>query len=400
MAKIKDIDQVFLNTLHENGYYRDKINKEVLQFKDADWDKLFELATKHGLFSVFYTKLSGLELENVPPAFHARLKNAFLLNLKRNLLLEKELSSILAYFKDLDIPVIPIKGPLLARYLYGDLAARQASCDLDLLVRRESIKDAEYLFGKIGYDSRNEDETGFLRSIKLKYARQLHFTRKISGLGNLMLDLHWDLRGFFIDTHLEDFWRNSREVVLDGHKITMPSNVDLLFFLSLAALFPLEFVRLKYLYDMHTFISKFSKEFDWRQISIKAEAYGFQSFLFFSLKLSQVFFHTEIPKDFLNRLNPGFVKENILKILLNRENILHNRENVATSYSWRYLFSNYLFTDKNSDFFKKTYKKIFLPMKEVMGFYNRPQNEKSYSLYIKRLLKPVLTKFKITSLSN
>jgi hypothetical protein len=195
VGKVKDIEQVFLNTLQENGN-RDKINTTIQQFNDTDWEKLFELVTKHGLFPIFYTRLLSLKLEGIPPEFLSRLKKAFLLNLKRSLLLEKELLEILPHFKDLNIPVMPIKGPTLARYLYTDLALRQASCDLDLLVRQEKIKDTEYLFEKIGYHSCNKDKTGFLRFIKLKYARQLHFSKKVNGLGGLILDLHWDIRGF------------------------------------------------------------------------------------------------------------------------------------------------------------------------------------------------------------
>lgn len=199
-------------------------------------------------------------MENIPHDFLAKLKSLYLVNLKINLKLEKELLNIIHYFKENDITIIPLKGPVLARFLYGDLSLRGRSGDLDLLIKKEQLKEAEEALGKIGFNPNRESADIFWRSFNLKYYREIGFIRSTN---RLLVELHLDLRGLFSYPPLEDFWSGLREFDLDGERILMPSNEDLLTYLCLVAMPLTEFIELRYLYDIHTLISKFGKDLNW-----------------------------------------------------------------------------------------------------------------------------------------
>jgi hypothetical protein len=394
VAKLKEIEQVFIYILREDNN-RDEINKRIQQFDEDDWRGLFELVTKHGLFPVFYNRLLSLKLENTPPEFLFRLKNAFLLNLQRNILLERELSRILIYFKELNIPAIPLKGPILARYLYNDLGLRQAPCDLDILVRSEQFEAAEDALSKINYiPCNNGRDTLFQRNLKLKYARQLSFSCNLVDGTGVLVELHVDLRGLFVYFPLEYFWRNLKEFDLDGNKILMPTNETLLIYLSLVSMTLSEFIELRYLYDIYRLILKFKSELDWLKITESIKNTRHKTAVFFSLTLSQYFFYFAIPKDFLRIIKPNIIKRFLLRIWINKNNVLYKRTNRDYSWycfftAWHYFVTSYLYSKSILDCIKIIRSKIFLPMNEMVGRYSQPLSNASRSLYIKRLLKPI-----------
>jgi len=388
MLPIREIEDIFLRVLQENNN-RDAINKRVKYFDSHDFERLYELSIKHRLLPVFYNRILSLDLENIPPEFTSRLKNIYIVNLRRNLLLERELLRILSIFKDSDIPVMPLKGVVFARYLYGDLAFRQSSIDLDLLVREEQIAKAESLLKELGYSFLGKEEDDDRnRFLKLKYDRHLQFSVKANALNTLNLELHCDTRGFFVVTNLRDFWHNSREEQIDGYKVLMPSPEDMLIYLSQLSLSTFEFVELKYLYDLHMCIDKFKRAFHWDSILKKQNIGNLKSYIFFALRLCRNLFQTDIPQGLINQFKPALTKIVFLQAWVNKKNILRKNNFISSSYSWRYLASTCLYAQDLFDFLRKIYEKVFLPMEEVVYFYRRQWQKWPYAVYIKRLLKP------------
>lgn len=385
MVEVRNVEDVFLSVLQEDTP-RNKIDKETKNFDATDWQRLYELAFQHGLFPIFYTQLLSLNLENIPPEFLSKLKNLYLLNLKRNILLEQELIKIITCLKENNILVIPLKGPVLARYLYNDLAKRAASSDLDLLVPYEKIAEAEARLKSDGFIHYNKNYT-YRPSIILRCARALHLNGKSEILGDYLLDLHWDLRGFFYDTHLELFWKNAKLINCNGNKILFPCDEDLILYLSQCASFNLEFINLKYIYDIYTMV--LGRRIDWQSLIERARGIDGCFSLFICLKLARDLFHSGIPECLFSKIRPHFIKRNFLPLLFNKQNIFYRRKIIAYSYVWRYLTSSYLYSKDIFDCIRITYRKIFLPMNEVMQMYNLPVGEVSYLVYIKRLLKPI-----------
>lgn len=376
-------EQIFLDILREDSN-RDEINQKIHYFNKNNWQTLTDFSIKNGLFPAFYIRLSRLNLENIPSEFLSKLKNLYIFNLKTNIILERDLFKILSIFRESNIAVIPLKGPFLARYLYQDLALRQTSCDLDLLVPQEKLQDAEDILQTIGYYTDDKRRTGYH-----KFCREIPFFKKNSELQNFYIDLHWDIRDRFIRTHNSDFWLNAKEINIDGYPILVPSCEDLLLYIALISIYDYSFVQIKYLYDLHRLISRFGEKINWQFCLKKAKQFSLDAALFFALKLSQDFFHTDLPKGLLNAIKPDFIKENLLKLWINKTNVLRFGTKFASSFTWHNFVSRYLFSADFFDCIRMICQKIFKPMEEVMWIYNQPLSKVSYSLYIKRLLKPI-----------
>jgi hypothetical protein len=102
----------------------------------------------------------------------------------RNLYLQGELIKILAAFQTHHIPAMPIKGPVLAMTVYGDLACRQFS-DLDLLIHEHDIAQARALLARAGFRCIRHPQ--WIEPY-LSFAHELDFIRDD---GDIHVDLQW-----------------------------------------------------------------------------------------------------------------------------------------------------------------------------------------------------------------
>ena len=386
----RNIEKVFLWVLREDAN-KEEIDKKTRHFKDNDWQELLDFSIANGILPLFYTRLLSLKLENIPTGFLSNLKALYLTNLKRNIVLEKELLRVISHLKDNNIPVIPLKGPALAEFLYDDLSLRQTSCDLDLLVRKEQLEQAEYALKEIGCSSCYGGEDGSLRNFNLKYYRELGF---IKDSNRLSVELHIDIRQLFTFAPLEDFWANIREFDIGGNKILVPSHESLLVYLSLVAMSINEFIGLRYLYDIHMLISKFKRDLNWKGLYLKLKNARYRGAVFFALKLSRDFFSSDIPQHFLKKIKPGGIKVSFLRLWINKRNVLRIRRDSGYSWyyfftAWHYFVSSYLYSKGVFDCITIIYRKIFLPLDGLAACYNLPSSKASYFLYIKRVLKPI-----------
>ncbi len=135
----------------------------------VDWLALLRLAEKHGVLPLMNQALiaNGAEV----PAFFLRAVEK---SRAATMLLAVELEHLLAKFAQHKIEVIPLKGPLLAEALYGDITMRPFA-DLDLLVRPDDFSRAELLLMDNDWVARSavdDYHRGFLRDGMLV---ELHF---------------------------------------------------------------------------------------------------------------------------------------------------------------------------------------------------------------------------------
>ncbi len=174
----------------------------------------------------------------------------------------------------------------------------------------------------------------------------------------------------------------------------MPANETLLIYLALVTMSTSEFIELRYLYDIYTLISKFKDKLDWLKVANSIKDTRHKAAVFFSLTLSQSFFHFDIPKDFLKLIKPNIIKRLLLGIWINKNNVLHKEVNRSYSWYcffliWRYFVTSWLYSENIIDCIRIIQSKIFLPANEMAGLYSKQLSEASYSLYIKKLLKPI-----------
>lgn len=316
----------------------------------------------------------------------AEPKKLYLLNLKRNLTLEHELFRIISYLNEYNIASIPLKGPLMARFLCGDSAvAKSAPCDLDLLAHESDLKKAEKCLSELGYEFTDApDRIGVLH----KFAKQISLKKRGEWHNGILLDLHWGFRNRFTDTHLNEFWSGAAYVNFDGHEILMPAKEDLLLYLSLIAIYDDCFVQAKYLKDISSALKLFGGEIDWDKLIYKAKRHGLKTALFLALKLSKELFGANLEDKVLKSITPHPMKMAFLNLFVNKKNVLDNQKKFASTYFWRHFLSSFILSKDIFDCLKIIFKKIFIPMEEAMAYWGQPISKVSYPLYIRRLLKP------------
>ncbi len=119
-----------------------------------DWGVVLELAWYHGVGPLLYRSLSTLCSDLVPAESLARLRQRTQAGALLNRVLAQELVVLCEAFDAHGVPVMPIKGATLAVSAYGDLTLRDFS-DLDLLVPKGSIAEAQAVLLAQGYERRN-----------------------------------------------------------------------------------------------------------------------------------------------------------------------------------------------------------------------------------------------------
>jgi hypothetical protein len=367
----------------------DAVDTELIQrnsagFKPDDWRQLFSFACGAGLFPMFYTGISRLHLPGLAPEIASENKILFLSNLKKNSQAEKELLAVLSVLSAEGIRAIPLKGPVLARHIHGDLSYRQASCDIDILVLPaekdravNALKAAGYFFNSKG--SSPEFFYKFRNSIMLQ--------KQFPEADPVNLDLHWGFRDKFIPNNLEEFWANVRQLpYLDTH-VWLSSDEDLFIFLVLTAFSDFDFIQPKYLYDIHRLLVSSSHRLDWEKIRAQVERHGSGAAVFFSLLLSVAIFKTGIPEALLESFRPSVFKFRLCSFYVTRENIFFRKKKMMESYLWRYAVCSYLFCPGLIAAGRLMLRKTFISIDEVVA-QDPGSGLSAPALYARRLFKP------------
>lgn len=160
----------------------------MLRQAPPDWDRLSELAVRHGLQPLLFAHINQHFRNLLPRGVYAAWWSRQRQLEQRNQAMTQELRSILALLGEHSIPAVPYKGPVLAHDAYGVLALREFG-DLDLLLRPEDIRTARKLLESLGYRAEfplpPTLEDAFLR------AREHYHLMLVCDARNLHVELHW-----------------------------------------------------------------------------------------------------------------------------------------------------------------------------------------------------------------
>lgn len=131
-----------------------------------DWEALFPLAESHGVLPLLY------QTSPIPPPerFAAYARDRWTLSHS----LIQQFCPLIDALHDQGIGVIPLKGPVLAQMLYGDVSLRPFD-DLDLLVRREQYDDAQSCLSRLGFAPSGASDDYHRDFIREDLHVELHF---------------------------------------------------------------------------------------------------------------------------------------------------------------------------------------------------------------------------------
>jgi hypothetical protein len=256
---------------------------------DLDWDFLVRTATMHGLMPLLYRFLSSHGANMVPPAILDDLRGRYRSNAQRSVVATGTLLSILDLFTAHDIPAIPLKGPVLARAVYGDESLR-SNGDLDILIHREDLRAATDLLEARGY-APEHDLTDEQRSAHTNYAWSLDFA---GPEGAIPLDLHWHVTyPHFVSFDAERLWVDLDAIRVADRDVPIFARETLLLVLCVHA----SKHRWQWLESICCIGELLRSEppLDWDRVLSEATAAGSRRMLLLGLRLARDLTDTPLP---------------------------------------------------------------------------------------------------------
>jgi len=243
-----------------------------LSRRTTDWDTFIKLVDRHRVVSQAYQSLNQFAANNVPQPVLTSLRNRFHRNAQQVLIKTSELVRIVKRFEKKRIPVLPLKGPVLALQLYGDLGLRHVG-DLDIMVPPECVKEAENLLRQEGYrrihpgiDLSPRQHAAYVRSCH-------HFGYHCQGR-RIRVELHWRFGSdpSLLPLKFHEFWRDRQTVRLGGIGVaTLSLEHTILFLCTHGAIH--NWFRLFWLNDVARVLRE-DQTIDWGALMMHAEQLG------------------------------------------------------------------------------------------------------------------------------
>ena len=211
---------------------------------NSEWQHAFQVAVEEKVLPYFAAKLrqSGANLPDLIAQDLARIEQT---TARSNFWWTSELRGILQAFALEALPVIPLKGPMLAQRIYGSTDLR-ISRDLDLLVRPGDINLACSLLEKLGFVSNSRPSD---------YHHSWH-------RGTTLVELHFDVENpltFNFDTPAA--WQRAKPQSFLGQPVLQFAPSDELLFICLHGVRHC-FEQLSHILDIALALNRLSPEID------------------------------------------------------------------------------------------------------------------------------------------
>jgi Uncharacterised nucleotidyltransferase len=254
----------------------------------VDWQAVLRRAHFHGASALLYQNLasrSGL----LPAQVIESLRQRYVANVQRSLLLSRELNRILDHVHASGIELISYKGIVLSQLYYGGMAMRQAG-DLDLFVRKPDLIRTRSALRDLGYvTSRQIPEESEKHYIASGYEYSFD-----SSTEKHLLELQWALqpRYYAVDYDMDGLFARAVDVTAAGRSLKIPSPEDLLLILCIHAAKHV-WGRLIWLRDVAQILQRGNLDFDC--ILSRARELGIVRILHLTLLLANQFLEMPLP---------------------------------------------------------------------------------------------------------
>jgi len=272
--------------------------KALLQ-EDINWDYLIRTASHQGLIPLLYRNLRSICPEYVPENILDQLQRDFYANTWHNLFLTGELFKLLDLFNKHGIPAIPYKGPVLAVFVYGDIALRRFN-DLDILVHKHNVIKVRDLLRSNGYQPCRE-LIGKQRNAFIQFEYACSFVRNDV---KAIVDLHWKItlshHSFPFDQ--DQLWADLEPIPVEGKEIMSFSLENWLLFLCLHGSTIHAWEQLGLICDLANLIDLY-KDIDWERIIHQTERLGWRRMFFLGLYIASDLLEVTLPEEILRRVH-------------------------------------------------------------------------------------------------
>jgi hypothetical protein len=265
-----------------------------------DWERITQASCAHGVAPLIYSNLrrSGAA-ETLPSAAVEALSRSYYANAARNALLYNELCGVLQTFRKKGIDAIALKGIILADTVYRDRALRPMS-DIDLLVKREKLEDAEASLIEMGYTL---GAHSMAKELRLERDYHLLYTK---GAG-LNIEVHWHITRPTapLRISIDDLWARAEPVLLAGAQTLSLSLEDLLLHLCQHMHKHDLIGGIRPLCDIAHVVEHYGNAVDWMELRTRSSQWGISPYVYLALCLAKELLDARVPSAFLKGFEPA-----------------------------------------------------------------------------------------------
>jgi hypothetical protein len=264
--------------------------------RDPDWDRVLSMAAHHAVTPMLCRNICQHFSGFVADRILSELRAIFDHNLRRNLALFGELLRIVEVLRSEAVEAMPIKGPILATAIYGDLALREF-CDLDIMVHPRDFPRAKKTLLKAGYHTPIELTTSQERAyLRTGYAHPFSTPD-----GRISVDVHWQFvpRFFSIDFRTDELWQRSSTMTLGPAAVRSLASDDLLLMLLVHGA-KHGWRKLCYVCDIAEFLKSTTP--DWARVLKEANRLGIERIVCLGVSLACQLLQAPVPMELAERL--------------------------------------------------------------------------------------------------
>jgi hypothetical protein len=254
-----------------------------------DCSALLAVAARHGVAPLLADRLAGCGLrDEVPQARGLRATREA--NRLRNEYMLARLVELAKEFQRAALPMLAVKGPVLAHLAYADAGLR-TYCDLDLLVRREDLSRVIQLFQRQGYVA--SDRITEALGVNFFEAVELNLTHPVTRVN---IDLHWELSPDYyrFGPLGDEVWERAITIPLGDVAIGTLGHEDHLLYLAVHSARH-GWAALSQVCDIAHFVGRVA--LDWAIVRERAVRSGCRTMLNLSLLLAAELLAAQVPAE-------------------------------------------------------------------------------------------------------
>jgi hypothetical protein len=278
----------------------DEVGAERIQTllgEGINWASFIVSVGRQAVLPLVYKTLKTRFPNAIPEQVFNQLRTRYATNLGRNILLTRELLRIVDLLQAHGVRALPVKGPSLAVFAYGDLGLRSFG-DLDVLVQRSDVERVRAALTAEGFfpvlELPREEEPRFLR---------FHFERAFGHADRpLLLEIHWalDYPCFSFAAAPERLWDRCATLTVEGKPIPSLAPEDLLIYLCAHGARH-RWQRLAWICDVAELI-RTCRSLRWGDIVTRAEKSGSARMLALGLFLAYDLLGAVLPHEVVERV--------------------------------------------------------------------------------------------------
>ena len=283
----------------------------VASWGRREWDAARWIIQVHGMAPLLYQRLSAApQWRELAPSLQDYLAAQYELNRRRLNVLMGALDGIVTAAGQAGIPLMVLKGPVLATQYYEDLALRPMA-DLDLLVRPQAGERLGHLLGELGYREMvfNPPHPRHRRFIPVNRAYQVVSPEGEHPDNPYQVEVHTEVREEFWGIGYqvtEELWRDCRSAQIGRSSGLVPQPLALLQHLLIHAAMDMILGSLRFLqlYDIHLVARDLSAD-DWQALRRAGQRRGEERWLYAPLIMTERYLGPVAPGEVMALLARG-----------------------------------------------------------------------------------------------